>query len=124
MRCKVSCSSKIEIGKNYYVDFVPAELAAVMPWHPSKSDPRKVYDSLHEAVCVCQNQEQATLIVEAVNALGAPDAITIKLREPAKPGFTYVSRAEGCCGKVYVKASLSGELDGLRPLVARSAGPV
>ncbi len=94
-----------------------------MPWHASKSDPRKVYDSHHEAVCVCQNQEQANLIVAAVNAFGAPDAMTIKLREPAKLGFTHVSLAEGCCGKAIAKASLSGALDGLRRSTARSARP-
>jgi hypothetical protein len=37
-----------------------------MPWHLSKSDPRKVYDSYHNMVCVCQNAEQAKLIVDAV----------------------------------------------------------
>ena len=40
-----------------------------MPWHLSKSDPRKVYNSRHETVCVCQNSDQADLIVRAVNAL-------------------------------------------------------
>ncbi len=40
-----------------------------MPWHLSKSDPRKVYDSLHQPVCVCHKEEQAALIVKAVNGL-------------------------------------------------------
>jgi hypothetical protein len=41
-----------------------------MPWHVSKSDPRKLYDGRHETVCVCQNAEQAALIVESVNQHG------------------------------------------------------
>ena len=41
-----------------------------MPWHLSKSDPRKVYDSRHEMVCVCQTAEQARIIVDAVVAHG------------------------------------------------------
>lgn len=53
-----------------------------MPWHQSKSDPRKVYDAAHQAVCVCQNESQAALIVRAVNALGANDS-SVRLREPA-----------------------------------------
>lgn len=38
-----------------------------MPWHLSKSDPRKVYDQTHGVVGVMQTAEQAALIVEAVN---------------------------------------------------------
>ena len=38
-----------------------------MPWHSSKSDPRKVYDQNHDVVCVCMNPAQATQIVSAVN---------------------------------------------------------
>ena len=52
-----------------------------MPWHLSKSDPRKVYDSQHQTVCVCQTAEQAALIVRAVQAFG-PQTETIRLREP------------------------------------------
>lgn len=37
-----------------------------MPWHLSKSDPRKVYDERHEPICVCQTPEQAARIVAAV----------------------------------------------------------
>jgi hypothetical protein len=54
-----------------------------MPWHLSKSDPRKVYDTHHNAVCVCQNADQAKLIAHAVNALAKNEAI--KLREPSVP---------------------------------------
>lgn len=39
-----------------------------MPWHLSVSDPRKVYDSWHEVVCVCQDRAQAALIVDSVNS--------------------------------------------------------
>lgn len=54
-----------------------------MPWHLSRSDPRKVYDPYHNAVCVCQNADQARLIVDAVNAHGRSGDQSIKLREPA-----------------------------------------
>ncbi len=56
-----------------------------MPWHLSASDPRKVYDSHHNAVCVCWSADQAALIIRAVNALGPQDE-SIKLREPAREG--------------------------------------
>ena len=51
-----------------------------MPWRLSKSDPRKVYNSRHETVCVCQNSDQADLIVRAVNAL--PGSVGLLLSEP------------------------------------------
>lgn len=96
-----------------------------MPWHLSKSDPRKVYDGCHQPVCVCQTQDQAALIVKAVNELG-PQTDSIKLREPAPhpdvlPAMramplTHVTvAAEGCCGKHIVKASMSGALDRMQP---------
>lgn len=86
-----------------------------MPWHQSKSDPRKVYDSRHETVCVCQNADQAELITRAVNALG-PQTEQIKLREPEPSRLTHAtSHAEGCCAKHIAKASLSGALDRLQP---------
>src|ERR1019366_6122664 len=56
-----------------------------MPWHLSRSDPRKVYDERHEVVCVCQTPEQAARIVAAIT--GQPvEAQTIKLREPEPLG--------------------------------------
>jgi hypothetical protein len=54
-----------------------------MPWHLSQSDARKVYDSYHNPVCVCQTQDQAALIVKAVNLI--PQLASIKLREPGVP---------------------------------------
>lgn len=116
-----------------------------MPWHASKSDPRKVYDSYHNAVCVCQNQDQANLIVAAVNAFGAPDAMAIKLREPSPAGKesakepeqtcgaslpghnadappTHAWITDGCCDKALRKASLSGNLDGLQPFECSKCG--
>jgi len=96
----------------------------LMSWHASKSDPRKVYDSYHNAVCVCQNQDQANLIVAAVNAFGAPDEMAIKLREPMmqKPEFTHSFAADGCCAKSLAKASLSGALDSLQPFHCAKCG--
>ena len=38
-----------------------------MPWHLSKSDPRKIYDETHDMVCVCRTNEQAAMVVAAVN---------------------------------------------------------
>ena len=46
-----------------------------MPWHLSKSDPRKIYDETHEMVCVCRTNEQAAMVVEAVNRYRQPDMI-------------------------------------------------
>ena len=108
-----------------------------MPWHLSRSDPRKVYDSRHNTVCVAQSEEYAVLIVRAVNALPQSAADTfVKLREPgekesadsglsrtasgqpetAKPSVTHVTaQADGCCAKAIAKASLSGVLDRLQP---------
>ena len=40
-----------------------------MPWHLSKSDPRKVYDERHTEICVCVTPEAAALIVTSVNRL-------------------------------------------------------
>lgn len=108
-----------------------------MPWHLSKSDPRKVYDQNHDVVCVCMTPGQADLIARAVNALPFGTINTfVKLREPgekesadsgpsrtasgqpetAKPSVTHVTaQAEGCCQKHIAKASLSGALDRLQP---------
>jgi hypothetical protein len=110
-----------------------------MPWHLSRSDPRKVYDGMHQPVCVCQTMDQAALIVRAVNALG-PESDSIRLREQTRPEekesaqsrlkpesgasehakadapLTHVTvQAEGCCAKQIAKASLSGVLDRLQP---------
>ena len=74
-----------------------------MPWHLSRSDPRKVYDERHEAVCVCQTAEQAALIVEAVRALPARN-IEVPLPGPialhtSKPDLAELSaKAHGSDG--------------------------
>lgn len=113
-----------------------------MPWHQSKSDPRKVYDSHHQTVCVCMNVEQAVLIVRAVNAMpGSAQDSFVKLLEPSTPAgkesaessntepegrrgenaqaaasLTHVTaQADGCCAVPIRKASLSGVLDQMRP---------
>ena len=49
--------------------YITIKWSPKMPWHLSKSDPRKVYDSYHNMVCVCQNENQSALIVKAVNDL-------------------------------------------------------
>lgn len=109
-----------------------------MPWHLSRSDPRKVYDERHETVCVTQAAEQAMYIVDAVNFARerglAPRGNAIKLREPGSRGeqetsadivrgatgdssesLVHTSLAEGCCAKHIAKASLSGTLNNLQP---------
>lgn len=98
-----------------------AKEGGIMPWHLSKSDPRKVYDSYHNMVCVCQTSDQARLIVEAVKAHGSPQAEPIKLREPAVvpdatadagPLDTFEPE-EGCCGREIAKAGRAGVLKSL-----------
>ncbi len=108
-----------------------------MPWHLSKSDPRKVYDSRHVPVCVCQNSDQAALIVRAVTALG-PQEQSIRLREPSVPqgkespeeqipitsGVSEQPQGEApldtwepedtCCGKNIAKACRAGLLKSLQ----------
>lgn len=89
-----------------------------MPWHVSVSVPTKVYDSRHEAVCICASAEQAALIVRAVNALPADaQGSFVKLREqvnpPNVPPLTHTSRAEGCCAKAFSRDSLSGILNSM-----------
>lgn len=91
-----------------------------MPWHQSKSDPRKVYDSYHNTVCVAQTADQAAVIVKGVNALG-PQSDAIKLREPlaahpvqivgetpAAPLDTF--EQDNCCGVHLAKAGRGGVL--------------
>ena len=93
-----------------------AESRELMPWHLSKSDPRKVYDSYHSMVCVCQNAEQAKLIVDAVTA-HAPQAETIRLREPAPLRVAPLDTFEpddSCCGREIAKAARSGVLASLQ----------
>jgi len=95
-----------------------------MPWHLSKSDLCKVYDSRHETVCICQNAEQAALIVQAVNALPRADQDSfIRLREPVNTAntanavsavsLTHTHAAEGCCARAIAKAIGSGVMNSL-----------
>jgi len=116
-----------------------------MPWHLSKSDPRKVYDSYHNTVCVCQDQDQANLIVSAVNAFGPSDDMAIRLREPiaragkesaegspggggsehannAEPPPVHTSTADGCCGVAISRAMASGVLDKLPSFTCPKCG--
>lgn len=82
-----------------------------MPWHTSKSDPRKVYDETHTVVGVMQNAAQAAMIIEAVNALG-PERYNASRKEcanltrslPARETITHTHQEDECCGKHIVKA--------------------
>ena len=58
-----------------------------MSWHLSKSDPRKVYDSYHNMVCVCQNAEQARLIVVSGNESQLMGGIRHWMSRPAVAVF-------------------------------------
>jgi hypothetical protein len=116
-----------------------------MPWHLSKSDPRKVYDSYHNTVGVMQTADQASLVVTAVNAFGPSDDMAIKLREPvaragkesaevtqsgggsehakkAEPPPTHASTADGCCGVTIGRAMQSGALDGMTSFTCPKCG--
>ena len=95
-----------------------------MPWHLSKSDPRKVYDERHQQVGVMQTEDYARIIVEGVNAFLSRGG-QITLREPLAgasqctvgqtPNPIHVSQADGCCTRPFAKASQSGQLDSLKP---------
>lgn len=88
-----------------------------MPWHLSKSDPRKVYDERHEPVCVCQTAEQAARIVVAVT--GTSQTV-VRLKEPQDPAkYGTVSGPsltdsfepdQGCCSVAIMTASRKGAL--------------
>lgn len=86
-----------------------------MPWHLSKSDPRKVYDQNHDTVCVCMSAEQAATIVRAVNALPVGDRDTfIRLREPAVSDATgdptplETFHQDDCCTSRLIRAHRIG----------------
>lgn len=89
-----------------------------MPWHLSKSDPRKVYDERHNGVCVCQTAEQAALIRDAVNAHrhdsrqipDAPATSTSIAPEPIPHGLLDTYEPDRCCGRILAKALASGSL--------------
>ena len=104
-----------------------AESRELMPWHLSKSDLRKVYDSYHNMVCVCQNENQSALIVKAVNDLPTADLAPLRLREPLvdqNPAPVVRLEALGpldtfepddsCCGREIAKAARSGVLASLQ----------
>jgi hypothetical protein len=78
-----------------------------MPWHLSKSDPRKVYDERHEVVCICATAEQAAGIVGAVNGPNPQ----LWLREPVEArAMDSFETDYGCCGSHITKASRDGVL--------------
>ena len=91
-----------------------------MPWHLSKSDPRKVYDERHEMVCVCQTAEQAALIVDAIRARQGslrlqeqeePEKKTVTLGETggfATPPVTDTFEPDECCGTLLSRALRKG----------------
>lgn len=110
-----------------------------MPWHLSKSDPRKVYDERHEPVCVCQTPEQAARIVAAVTGKSQE---VVQLREPmagdrneGREMFIPASELKGsisltdsfepdggCCTAKIMKASRDGVLKSLTSWECPSCG--
>src|ERR1035438_2061956 len=91
-----------------------------MPWHQSRSDPRKVYDAYHQPVGVMHSAEQAALIVEAVNALGPERYNSIRKERlgaestgapekvDAPVSLTHTYQEDICCGKHIARAIQSG----------------
>lgn len=57
-----------------------------MPWHLSRSNPTKVYDSHHHEACIAASPELAAFIVRAANAaIMAGATVPIRLRESSLP---------------------------------------
>lgn len=88
-----------------------------MPWHLSKSDPRKVYDSHHDVVCVCMTALQAAGIVLAVNTctrLDGDDGFAsggeVKIEKPYVLG-------ESCTGQSVPRPSLADIKNSQEPAV-------
>ncbi len=79
-----------------------------MPWHQSKSDPRKVYNESHEVVGVMQTSEQAAHIVAAVNYYdkltgrkehGQVQSTGAPMEQADAPVITHTFQDDECCGK-------------------------
>lgn len=91
-----------------------------MPWHLSRSNPSKVYESYHREACVAASPELAAFIVKAANmAASAGITVPIKLAEPAPPAAVAVPAApkpidtfepDECCTKHLARALRTGAL--------------
>lgn len=93
-----------------------------MPWHLSKSDPRKVYDETHAVVGVMQTATQAAFIVECVNKVrkedgdkstqGTGEHTQLGGGEQSAPvSLTHTYQEDECCGKYLAKFIRSGKAD-------------
>jgi hypothetical protein len=79
-----------------------------MPWHLSRSNPLKVYDSYHVEACVASTPELAAFIARAANgAIAANMTVPLRLSEPARPEpareMDLVDQ-DDCCGPKLVRA--------------------
>ncbi len=102
-----------------------------MPWHLSKSDPRKVYDERHITVCVCDTAERAAFIIDAANEKREWERAgeSIRLREPQSTIMRDVKinipmpdgvaipaellrtfEPDKCCGRLIANDAVNGRL--------------
>lgn len=51
-----------------------------MPWHQSKANPCKVYNSRHEEICICQTPEEAARTVRAANEKGPASGFGVSVK--------------------------------------------
>jgi hypothetical protein len=80
-----------------------------MPWHISRSNPLKVYDSYHAEACIAATPELAAFIVRAANAgIAANLTVPLRLQEPARPEPVKhemdLVDEDSCCGPKLVQA--------------------
>ena len=85
-----------------------------MPWHLSKSDPRKIYDETHDMVCVCRTNDQAAMVVEAVNRYRQPDMIGYPGRKESADQSTERGGQSGENAKAGLPAIEKPDLTALR----------
>ena len=79
-----------------------------MPWHVSRSNPLKVYDSYHVEACMASTPEMAGFIMRAANgALANGATFPMRLSEPARPEPPVqemnIVDEDSCCGPRLVR---------------------
>ena len=104
-------------------------------WHQNKSDPRKIYDSYHQPIGVMWSEEQARLIVEAVNALGPERYNSIRKEArgnnqstgapeqvDAPVSLTHAYHEDDCCGKHISRFIRSGKANAVESFECPQCG--
>jgi hypothetical protein len=79
-----------------------------MPWHRSKSNPRKVYNSRHEEVCICETEEQAVRLVAEANGEARPLPPPAPMANEGVPKPTDIVNEDECCSPRLTKALRNG----------------